>query len=209
MDQINELLLQKRYTDVFSCIYNLMEEKQETKELYPVLFQLAKLGYHFQVYDILDNLSIDDKTEKRIIENEIKNQQKICLLNDFQKDVYEDAIWRISSEIKNGEYLSAYMYASYAYSITKIPEFLYYQGKALFRIRDEFNARKVFLEYIEIGSERVNKAYTYLLSISKKFYDEAMIDYCRKEMEEIDYLYRSDFKYQDYGYCLNFPKKDC
>ena len=76
MDYINELLLQKRYDEAFSCIYSLIEEKKATKELYPILFKLAKIGYHFQVYDILTNLSIPGKMEKRIIENEIKNEQK-------------------------------------------------------------------------------------------------------------------------------------
>ncbi len=80
MDYINELLLQKRYDEVFSRIYSLVEEKEATKELYPILFKLAKLGYHFQVYDILTNLSIPGKMEKRIIENEIKNEQKIYVI---------------------------------------------------------------------------------------------------------------------------------
>ena len=167
MDQINELLAQKRYDEVFSRIYSLVEEKEATKELYPILFKLAKLGYHFQVYDILTNLSIPGKMEKRIIENEIKNEQRIYFFNEYQKEVYEDAIWRISSEITNEDYISAYMYASYAYSITKMPEFLYYEGKALFKMRDYFNAKRVFLEYLEIGSVSINKAYLYILYLYK------------------------------------------
>lgn len=209
MDQINELLSQKRYTEVFDCIYTLMEEKNETKELYPVLLTLAKLGYHFQVYDILVNLSIPGETEKRIIENEIKNEQRVYFFNEYQKEVYEDAVWRIPKEIQNGEYVSAYMYASYAYSITKMPDILYYKAKALYKMRDYFNARKAFLEYIEIGSKRINKAYIYLHSIYIKVNNETMANYYKDEMQKIDYLYKSDFKYQDTEYHLRFSKKDC
>ena len=115
MDYINELLAQKRYSDVFSCIYSLIEEKKATKELYPVLFQLAKLGYHFQVYDILVNLRFPGKEEKRIIENEIKNEQRIYFFNEYQKEVYEDAIWRISSEITNTSY---FLWATFINKIT-------------------------------------------------------------------------------------------
>ena len=86
MDYINELLLQKRYDEVFSCIYSLVEEKKATKELYPILFKLAKLGYHFQVYDILTNLSIPGKMEKRIIENEIKSEQKYNPYNPYVEE---------------------------------------------------------------------------------------------------------------------------
>lgn len=208
MDYINELLLQKRYDEVFSRIYSLVEEKEATKELYPILFKLAKLGYHFQVYDILTNLSIPGKMEKRIIENEIKSEQKYMLLNDYQKEIYNDAIWRISEEIKNKEYISAYMYASYAYSITGMPEMLYYKGKALFKMKDNFNARNVFLEYIKVGSERVNKAYIFLHSISIKVHSKTMANYYKKEMDKLEYLYQSNFDYKDIEYHLRFYKKE-
>lgn len=208
MDYINELLAQKRYDEVFSRIYSLVEEKEATKELYPILFKLAKLGYHFQVYDILTNLSIPGKMEKRIIENEIKSEQKYMLLNDYQKEIYNDAIWRISSEITNEDYISAYMYASYAYSITKMPEFLYYEGKALFKMRDYFNAKRVFLEYLEIGSENINKAYLYIHSIYTKVHNKREAIYYRERMNRIDYLYHSGFKYEDYEYHLRFPNKE-
>lgn len=208
MDQINELLAQKRYDEVFSCIYSLVEEKKATKEIYPILYKLAILGYHFQVYDILVNLSIDGELEKRIIENEIIYQQKVMTLDSYQLDVYNDAIKRISNEIENGEYMDAYMYSSYAYSITGVPEFLYYKGKSLFKMRAFVEARECFLHYIQIGSHRVNKAFMYLHSISIKVHSKKMSDYYKTTMENLEYLFDTNFQYQDIEYHKRFYKKD-
>ena len=139
---------------------------------------------------------------------DMQNDAKYMLLNDYQKEIYDDAIWRISEEIKNKEYISAYMYASYAYSITGMPEMLYYKGKALFKMKDNFNARSVFLEYIKVGSERVNKAYIFLHSISIKVHSKTMANYYKKEMDKLEYLYQSNFDYKDIEYHLRFYKKE-
>ncbi len=108
-------------------------------------------------------------TLKSSLKNTINNEKKLNDLNKDSMEVYNKAIYIGHNYYVSGDLFDAYDVYMWGYYVTKMPVFIYYMAKMLYKKIEIMRKQKEhFMEYILVGSEKLSKAYLYLTCLNSK-----------------------------------------
>lgn len=161
-------IIHKKYDEALSLLQKFSKGIiSDRRTFYSSLLVLVNEGYVSEVKEIMGNTysSKSDVDLKRIINNSISEYEMIQNLTEEQKDIVDSCIEKIKEGLRNHEYDLVYDLCEWGYYVSKLPIFLYYEGKCFYRCRKYEIARKILLKYVELGSTKVSKAYLYLTRI--------------------------------------------
>lgn len=138
--------------------------------IYYSLYTLIKNGYCNECTSLIEKINFNkrDSDIEKFFRNTINNEKKLNDLNNDSMEVYNKAIY-----IGHNYYVSGYLFDAYdvymwGYYLTKMPVFIYYMAKMLYKNRNYEEAKEYFMEYILVGSEKLSKAYLYLTCLNSK-----------------------------------------
>lgn len=132
--------------------------------IFQSIYILLKNNYCEDAKRFLNQIVIfkQNEFEAKILWNEIANQEKYNALNDYQKEVYQNAVTLGHSYYRNFDVFTAFDIYSWGYYVTNQDIFLYYMGKMFYKNGNYIEAKKYLTQYIKTGSSLLAKAYLYL-----------------------------------------------
>lgn len=190
----------KNYEEVVSLLYDISKGIVSDKKLfYSSLMILVNAGYIADVKIILAKTytSKSDDDLKKIIFNSIDEYEKKCSLSNEQLEITTRCIKMIREAFTYEEYELVYDLCEWGYYVSQLPIFLYYEGKCFYKCQMYDVASELLLKYVNLGSEKVSKAYLYLTRISSlKKEKKQYVDYQRK-MKVADMTNLNSFYFYD------------
>lgn len=99
------------------------------------------------------------------VRKRISEKQTLMKLGQEGYKEYRDYIDKVKKAIKNGKYEEAIELCTLGRSKTGMPDFMYYEGKALYGMQKFMDAEKRFSGYLATGSYKAPKAMHYLANI--------------------------------------------
>lgn len=190
----------KNYEEAVSLLYDISKGIVSDKKLfYSSLMILANVGYITDVKIILSKtyISKNDDDLKKIIFNSMDEYEKECSLTDEQLEITTECIKMIREAFAHEEYELVYDLCEWGYYVSQLPIFLYYEGKCFYKCQIYDVASELLLKYVNLGSEKVSKAYLYLTRISSlKKEKKKYVDYQRK-MKIADMTNLNSFYFYD------------
>lgn len=190
----------KNYEEAVSLLYDISKGIVSDKKLfYSSLMILTNVGYIADVKIILAKTytSKSDDELKKIIFNSIDEYEKECSLSNEQLEITIRCIKMIREAFTYEEYELVYDLCEWGYYVSQLPIFLYYEGKCFYKCQIYDAASELLLKYVNIGSEKVSKAYLYLTRISSlKKEKKQYVDYQRK-MKIADMTNLNSFYFYD------------
>ncbi len=190
----------KNYEEAVSLLYDISKGIVSDKKLfYSSLMILTNAGYIADVKIILAKTytSKSDDDLKKIIFNSIDEYEKKCSLSNEQLEITTRCIKMIREAFTYEEYELVYDLCEWGYYVSQLPIFLYYEGKCFYKCQMYDVASELLLKYVNLGSEKVSKAYLYLTRISSlKKEKKQYVDYQRK-MKIADMTNLNSFYFYD------------
>lgn len=190
----------KNYEEVVSLLYDISKGIVSDKKLfYSSLMILVNAGYIADVKIILAKTytSKSDDDLKKIIFNSIDEYEKKCSLSNEQLEITTRCIKMIREAFTYEEYELVYDLCEWGYYVSQLPIFLYYECKCFYKCQMYDVASELLLKYVNLGSEKVSKAYLYLTRISSlKKEKKQYVDYQRK-MKVADMTNLNSFYFYD------------
>lgn len=123
--------------------------------------------------------------------------KKKCSLSNEQLEITTRCIKMIREAFTYEEYELVYDLCEWGYYVSQLPIFLYYEGKCFYKCQMYDVASELLLKYVNLGSEKVSKAYLYLTRISSlKKEKKQYVDYQRK-MKIADMTNLNSFYFYD------------
>lgn len=194
LDVICRFVLKKR-DFVFQCMYVLVQN-----------------GYYKEVQNMIKNIQLFLKSEEiyvQTLNKAIQNQYQAAKFTIEEQEEYSSAIYygRINYQTKN--YLAAYENYKKGFEKTKHPIFLYYLGKILYKQGEYHKAKEYLVEYINVGDEKLEKAYLYLGGIEYKSGNYNLAQRYLNFSNRINKLRISDFVIDEFEILKNeIPEKE-
>lgn len=198
-------------------MYKILEETKEKKQYflmcvtmylvsnYPLikrdlffacLYLLIQNGYVEEAEEILGKVKLikkDEQTILQVVRNAIRNKTSYGNMSMQKKEDYEYALHYGKMYLQNMDFTNAYVWFEKGFDRTKQPVFLYYLGKTLYKMKKYKRAKPYFLQYVQMGDEKLSKTYLYLREIeyyAKNF--KKMFIYA-DELRIVNKLYEEDF----------------
>lgn len=141
------------------------------------IYNLIKENKLEEAKELLSKIEVTESNQLLVtmLLNYIKDQEYLLSLTEEQRTEINNMITKGSECYKNRnnkEALEIYIMGEYIYDYSV---FLYYLGKMYYKIHDYNESEKYLKRYIEVGSDKLPKAYLYLFKIAE-YYDK-----CNKE----------------------------
>ncbi len=182
---------------VFSIKYLVSNYPLIKRDLFfACLYLLIQNGYVEEAEEILGKVKLikkDEQTILQVVRNAIRNKTSYGNMSMQKKEDYEYALHYGKMYLQNMDFTNAYVWFEKGFDRTKQPVFLYYLGKTLYKMKKYKRAKPYFLQYVQMGDEKLSKTYLYLREIeyyAKNF--KKMFIYA-DELRIVNKLYEEDF----------------
>ena len=187
--------------EIIECLEVITKKVYKREDLvFKSIYMIIQNGYYEEARVFLNQRIVLKKNEFKInlLKKSIVNEENFSYLNDDEKEVFYSAIELGGKSYRNFDVFTAYDYYLWGLYYTSQPIFLYYIGKMLYKNKKFDEAEKLLLEYVEVGSSKISKAYLYLSCIAKKRHNFLLAEKYSNLCNMADEVYGEEFELLEY-----------